>query len=56
VKSAGISEIRSGNIGKNRTNELATKSNNKKIGYFYRGINEFKRGYQLRITLVMDAD
>jgi hypothetical protein len=37
---------------KNRINELATDSKNKIIRDKYRGINEFKRGYQPRNILV----
>jgi hypothetical protein len=37
---------------KDRINELATNSKNKDIRYLYRGINEFKRGCQLRNNLV----
>jgi hypothetical protein len=37
---------------KDRINELATNSNNKNIRNLYRGINEFKRGYQARNNLL----
>jgi hypothetical protein len=37
-------------------NELATNNNNKKISGLYRGINEFKRGYQLRSNLAKDVN
>jgi hypothetical protein len=39
---------------KDEINELATNSKNKNIRYLYRGINEFKRGYQPRNNLVKD--
>jgi hypothetical protein len=34
---------------KDKINELATNSKNKNIRDLYRGIHEFKRGYQLRL-------
>jgi hypothetical protein len=37
---------------KDKINELARNSKNKNIRDLYRGINEFKRGYQLRNDLV----
>jgi hypothetical protein len=37
---------------KDKINELARGSKNKKIRDLYRGINEFKRGYQPRNNLV----
>jgi hypothetical protein len=37
-------------------NELAMNSNNKNIRDLYRGINEFKRGYQLKNNLVEDEN
>jgi hypothetical protein len=39
---------------KDKINELATNSKNKDIRDLYRGINEFKRGYQPRNNLVKD--
>jgi hypothetical protein len=39
-----------------RTNELAMNSKNKNIRDLYRGINEFKRGYQPRNNLVKDEN
>jgi hypothetical protein len=39
---------------KDKVNELATK--NKNIRDLYRGINEFKRGYQPRNNLVKDEN
>jgi hypothetical protein len=41
---------------KNKINELATNSKNKKIRDLYRGINGFKRGYQPRNNLVKDEN
>jgi hypothetical protein len=41
---------------KDKINELATDSKNKNIRDLYRGINEFKRGYQLRSNLVKDEN
>jgi hypothetical protein len=39
---------------KGKINELATNSKNKNIRDLYRGINEFKRGYQHRSIFVKD--
>jgi predicted NACHT family NTPase len=41
---------------KDRINELATNNKNKNIRDLYRGINEFKRGYQLRNNVVKDEN
>jgi hypothetical protein len=41
---------------KEKTNKLATDSKNKNIRDLYRGINEFKRGYQPRNNLVKDEN
>jgi hypothetical protein len=41
---------------KNKINELATNSKNKNIRDLYRGINEFKRGYQPRNNLAKDEN
>jgi uncharacterized protein YaaR (DUF327 family) len=41
---------------KGKINELATNSKNKNIRDLYRGINEFKRGYQPRNNLVKDEN
>jgi hypothetical protein len=41
---------------KDKINELATKSKNENIRDLYRGINEFKRGYQPRSNLVRDEN
>jgi hypothetical protein len=46
LKLVDISRTKRGNIWKDRINEFATKSKNKNIGELYRGINEFKKGYQ----------
>jgi hypothetical protein len=35
---------------KDRSNELATNGKNKNIRDLHRGINEFKRGYQKKIS------
>jgi hypothetical protein len=39
---------------KNRSNVLGTNSKNKNIKDPYRGINEFKKGYEPRSNLVKD--
>jgi hypothetical protein len=39
---------------KDKINELGSNSKNKNIGELYRGVNEFKNGYQPRINLVED--
>jgi hypothetical protein len=41
---------------KGKINELATNSKDKNIKDLYRGINEFKRGYQPRNNLVKDEN
>jgi hypothetical protein len=41
---------------KYKINDLATNSKNKNIRELYRGINEFKRGYQPRKNLVEDEN
>jgi hypothetical protein len=41
---------------KDKINELAMNSKNKNIRDLYRGINEFKRGYQPRNNLVKDEN
>jgi hypothetical protein len=55
VKPADTSGIKREYL-KDRINELATNSKNKNIRYLYRGINEFKRGYQLRNNLIKDEN
>jgi hypothetical protein len=39
---------------KNKINELESNSKNKNIRHLYRGVNEFKKGYQPRTNLVKD--
>jgi hypothetical protein len=41
---------------KDKINELAMNSKNKNIRDLYRGINEYRRGYQPRINLVKDKN
>jgi hypothetical protein len=41
---------------KDKVNELATNSKNKNIRVLYRGINGFKRGYQLRNNSMKDEN
>jgi hypothetical protein len=41
---------------KGKINELATNSKDKNTRDLYRGINEFKRGYQPRSNFVMDEN
>jgi predicted NACHT family NTPase len=41
---------------KDRIDEIATNSNNKNIRDLYRGINDFKMGYQPRSNLVKDEN
>jgi hypothetical protein len=41
---------------KDKISEIATNSKIKKIRGLYRGINEFKRGYQPRSNLVKDEN
>jgi hypothetical protein len=51
-----ISGIKGGNICKKNINELAANSKNKNIRDLYRGVNEFKRGYQSRNKLMKDEN
>jgi hypothetical protein len=46
VKPAGISGIKMREYLKGKINGLEINSRNKNIRDLYRGINEFKRGYQ----------
>jgi hypothetical protein len=41
---------------KGKTNELETNNKNKNIRDLYRGINEFKKGYQPRINIIKDEN
>jgi hypothetical protein len=41
---------------KDKLNDLTMISKNRNIIYLYRGINEFKRGYQPRSNLVKDEN
>jgi hypothetical protein len=41
---------------KGKINELETNNKNKNIRNLYRGINEFKKGYQPRINIIKDEN
>jgi hypothetical protein len=41
---------------KGKINELETNNKNKNIRDFYRGMNEFKKGYQPRINIIKDGN
>jgi hypothetical protein len=41
---------------KDKINELDSNNKNKNIRYWYRGINEFKKGYQPRINMIKDEN
>jgi hypothetical protein len=41
---------------KGKINELETNNRNKNIRDLYRGINEFKKGYQPRINIIKDEN
>jgi hypothetical protein len=41
---------------KDRIDDIATNSKNKNIRHMYRGINEFKRGFQPSSNLVKDKN
>jgi hypothetical protein len=56
MKPADISGEKKGECLKDKINELATNSKNKNIRDLFRGINEFKSGYQPRNNLVKDND
>jgi hypothetical protein len=55
VKPASISGIKREYL-KDRINDLAKNSKNKNIRDLYRGINEFKKGYQPRTNLVKNEN
>jgi hypothetical protein len=54
VKPADISGTKIGSPLKEKINELTTNNKNKNITDLNSGINEFKRGYQLRNNSVKD--
>jgi hypothetical protein len=41
---------------KDKINEFETNIRNKNIRDLYRGINEFKKGYQSRINIIKDEN
>jgi hypothetical protein len=41
---------------KDKINEVETNNKNKNIRNMYRGINEFKKGYQPRINIIKDEN
>jgi hypothetical protein len=41
---------------KGKINELEANNKNKNITDLYRGINEFKKGYQPRINIIKDEN
>jgi hypothetical protein len=41
---------------KGKINDLKTNNKNKNIRDLYRGINEFKKGYQPRISIIKDEN
>jgi hypothetical protein len=41
---------------KGKINELEANNKNKNIRHLYRGINEFKKGYQPRINIIKDEN
>jgi hypothetical protein len=55
VKPEDISGIKREYL-KDKINELATNSKNKNLRDLYKGIKEFKRGYQHRSNLVKDEN
>jgi hypothetical protein len=55
-EAADISGMKTGNALKDKISELAANGKNKNIRDLYRGINEFKRGYQSRNNLVKDKN
>jgi hypothetical protein len=56
AKPEDISGIKRGEYLNRKSNELAANSKNKNIGEQYRGINEFKRGYQSINELAEDEN
>jgi hypothetical protein len=49
------SQINGDNL-KSKINELETNNKNKNISDLYRGVNEFKKGYQPRINIIKDEN
>jgi hypothetical protein len=43
-------------IFRNRSNKFETDNKNENIRHLYRGINEFKKGYQPRINIIKDEN
>ncbi|KAJ4446470.1 hypothetical protein ANN_13166 [Periplaneta americana] len=41
---------------KEKLNEVETNSKNKNIGYLYKGLKEFKNGYQARVNVIKDEN
>jgi hypothetical protein len=56
VRSPQIFQGKKSEYLKDKINELATNSKNLNIRDLYRGINEFKRGYQPRNNSVKDKN
>jgi hypothetical protein len=56
VKPANISGIKKREYLEDKINELATNSKNKNIRDLYKGISEFKRGYQPINKLLKDEN
>jgi C4-type Zn-finger protein len=54
VKSVVHLERRKRDYLKGKINELETDNKNKNIRDLYRGINEFKKGYQPRSSIIND--
>jgi hypothetical protein len=56
VKPAGISGIKKREYLKDKIDGISANSMNKNIRGMYRGINEFKKGYQHRSNFVKDEN
>jgi hypothetical protein len=56
LKPAGISGIKKREHLKDKIDELAMNNKNKNIKDLYRGIMDFKRGYEPRSNLVKDEN
>jgi hypothetical protein len=56
VKLVELSGLKKRKYLKNKRNELETNSKNKNIRDLYRGINEFKKGYQPRTNMAKEEN
>jgi hypothetical protein len=55
-EASGTFRTKKGEYLKNKINEFETKSKNKNITDLYRGISEFKKGYQPRTNIIKEEN